>query len=61
MHSADRGLSITDLALLVLMVTSVFRVAVLAAGWAFEGERRFAIVAVVVLCLLRFSLVLGVG
>jgi len=56
---AGNGLSITDLGLLVLMVTPLLRVAVLAAGWAYERERRFAIVALVVLCLLGFSIFLG--
>ncbi len=55
------GLAIIDLALLILMATPVARVAVLAIGWAAEGNRRFAIVATVVLVLLGLSLVLGVG
>jgi uncharacterized membrane protein len=55
------GLSITDLALLVLMVTPLLRVSVLAAGWALAGQRRFALVAFVVLCLLGLSVILGVA
>lgn len=43
------------------MVTPLFRVAVLAVGWALDEERRFAIVALVVLCLLGLSLILGIG
>jgi uncharacterized membrane protein len=55
------GLSITDLAILVLMVTPLVRVAVLAAGWTLAGRRRFAAVGLVVLSLLGLSLMLGVG
>lgn len=61
-HSAlaGNGLAMTELGLLALMITPLLRVAVLAAGWAYEGERRFAVVALVVLGLLGFSLFLGV-
>jgi uncharacterized membrane protein len=55
------GLSITNLALLVLMITPLLRVSVLAAGWALAGQPRFALVALVVLCLLGLGVVLGVG
>jgi hypothetical protein len=55
------GLSITDLALLVLMVTPLVRVAVLAAGWTLMRQHRFAVVAFVVLGLLGLSLALGMG
>ena len=58
---SGNGLSIIELGLLVLMVTPLFRVAVLVGGWALERERRFAIVALVVLCLLGLSLILGIG
>jgi uncharacterized membrane protein len=58
---AGDGLSIIDLALVVLMLTPLFRVAVLALGWFLSGERRFAVVALVVLSLLVLSLALGVG
>ena len=55
------GTSIIDLALVVLMATPAVRVLVLAAGWAWEGERRFSVVAFVVLGLLLVSLALGLG
>jgi uncharacterized membrane protein len=57
---AGNGVSITCLALLVLMVTPVVRVAVLAAGWALTGARRYAVVAAAVLCLLGFSMIAGI-
>jgi uncharacterized membrane protein len=50
-----------ELGLLVLMLTPVLRVAVLAFGWWLSGEKRFALVALVVLGLLGMSLALGVG
>jgi uncharacterized membrane protein len=58
---AGNGLSIIDLALVVLMLTPLFRVAVLAFGWTLVGQRRFAVVAFVVLGLLLLSLAFGVG
>jgi len=57
------GLSILYLALLLLMATPILRVAVLAVGWALgwarDGDRRFALVAVLVLGLLFLSIWLG--
>jgi uncharacterized membrane protein len=55
------GLSIIHLALLLLMATPLVRVAVLAVGWAAQGDRRFAAVALIVLGLLAVSLAIGVG
>jgi hypothetical protein len=55
------GTDLMELGLLVLIATPVLRVAVLAAGWAREGEIRFATVAGAVLALLALSFVLGVG
>lgn len=55
------GVAITELALLLLMVTPLARVAVLAVGWCLEGNRRFALVALAVLALLAMSLSLGIG
>ena len=53
------GLSIVNLALLLLMATPLFRVAVLAVGWMLGGDRRFGLVAFVVLGLLALSAVIG--
>ncbi len=58
---SGNGLSILSLGLLVLMVTPLLRVSVLAAGWFVTGQRRFALVALIVLSLLALSIVLGVG
>ena len=55
------GPSLLALGLLVLMSTPVVRVAVLAAGWLLEGDRRFAAVAAAVLAILLASMALGVG
>ena len=55
------GPSLIALGLLVLMSTPVVRVAVLAAGWLLEGDRRFAGVAAAVLAILLASVALGVG
>ena len=55
------GPSLIALGLLVLMSTPVVRVAVLAAGWLLEGDRRFAAVAATVLAILLASVALGVG
>ena len=53
------GLSILHLALLLLMATPILRVAVLALGWMLDGDRRFALVAALVLGLLFSSIWLG--
>jgi uncharacterized membrane protein len=53
---AGDGLSILHLALLLLMATPVLRVAVLALGWMLDGDRRFALVALLVLGLLAVSI-----
>ena len=55
------GPSLLALGLLVLMSTPVARVAVLAAGWLLEGDRRFAAVALAVLAVLLASMALGIG
>ncbi len=55
------GVSIILLGLLLLMVTPLLRVAVLAVGWTMVGNRRFALVAIGVFCLLGLSIVLGIG
>lgn len=53
------GEDLLNLGLLVLIGTPMLRVAVLAAGWAFERAWRFAAVALLVLALLILSLCLG--
>jgi uncharacterized membrane protein len=53
------GVSIVDVALLLLMATPLLRVAVLAVGWTFGGDRRFGLVAFAVLGLLALSVALG--
>ncbi|NLX98509.1 MAG: DUF1634 domain-containing protein [Rhodopirellula sp.] len=58
---AGDGLAMLDLAPLLLVVTPMFRVAVLAIGWTLEGDQRFALVALAVLRLLGVNLLLGVG
>lgn len=55
------GVSLIVLGLLVLMATPISRVAILAAGWFREGDRRFAAVAGAVLAILALGVVLGVG
>lgn len=55
------GVSLLNLGLLILLATPMLRVAVLAAGWAFERSWRFASVALLVLALLILSLSLGLG
>jgi hypothetical protein len=59
--AAGSGTAIVDLALLLLMLTPPLRVAVLAAGWTWSGNRRFALIALVVLALLGLSVRLGIG
>jgi uncharacterized membrane protein len=58
---AGDGVALLDLGLLTLMGTPVLRVAVLAVGWWWEGDRRFASVALAVLALLCFSFAIGFG
>lgn len=53
------GLSIVNLALLLLMATPLARVAVLGVGWMLRGDRRFGLVALAVLALLALSVVMG--
>ena len=55
------GVSVIAVGLLVLMATPVARVAILAAGWLLEGDRRYGAVAVAVLAILAVSVALGVG
>lgn len=55
------GPSLILLGLLVLLGTPVVRVIVLAVGWFWLGDRRFALVAGAVLALLAVGVVLGVG
>ena len=55
------GLSLIAIGMLVLMATPVARVAILAAGWFREGDRRYAAVAAAVLAILALSVALGVG
>ena len=58
---AGDGVACLDLGLLALMLTPVLRVCVLAIGWSLSGERRFAVVAAIVLATLSLSLVLSLG
>lgn len=58
---AGSGLAIIYLATMLLMATPILRVAVLAIGWTIAGDRRFALVALIVLGLLGLSVALGVG
>lgn len=53
------GVDLIDLGLLVLISTPVARVAMLGAGWLAMGQRRFAAIAAVVLCLLLAGVWLG--
>jgi uncharacterized membrane protein len=53
------GAAIIGWGLLVLMATPILRVMVLAAGWAMEGNTRFAAIAVGVLVMLGVSMSLG--
>jgi uncharacterized membrane protein len=55
------GVDLIDLGLLALIATPALRVTVLAVGWAAQGNRRFAAVALTVLGLLGLSLALGLG
>lgn len=63
LHQVTRadGVALLDLGLLILMCTPILRVVVLGIGWLAGGDRRFAMVAFVVLALLLASLFLGVG
>lgn len=56
----EYGTSLIDGGILLLMLTPLVRVAVLAIGWLWTGERTFAAVALAVLALLGWSLILGV-
>ncbi len=55
------GSALMRLGLIVLMATPVVRVAVLAVGWAFSRNYRFALVALIVLALLALGVTLGVA
>ena len=63
LRSAAQGdaVAILQVGLLLLMLTPVARVAVLAWGWWYEGDRWLAWVALSVLGLLSASLWLGSG
>ena len=54
-----RGESIVAAGLIVLIATPMFRVAVMALAFYFEGDRLFAFIGTIVLCLLLISIVLG--
>jgi len=54
-----RGEAIVTLGLLMLMATPVMRVAVSALAFVKHGDRTYALITAVVLCLLLLSLVLG--
>lgn len=57
---SGNGIAIINVALLLMMLTPLLRVAVLAAGWAASGNRRFAAVALLVLALLAISVAIGI-
>lgn len=58
---SGRGDALLRCGLVLLMLTPVARVAVLMAGWFLQGDRRYALVSLVVLTLLSISIALGSG
>jgi uncharacterized membrane protein len=54
-----RGQAIVMAGLLVLIATPICRVAILIAAFLYRGDRLFALLGAIVLCLLLLSFVLG--
>lgn len=54
-----RGQAIVMAGLLVLIATPICRVAILIVAFLYRGDRLFALLAAIVLCLLLLSFVLG--
>ena len=55
------GFAVLDWGVVTLMLTPLLRIIVLATGWAWRRDFRFALVALLVLALLTASLLIGVG